>query len=513
MARLRQQFPSNYSSSSNINTELESIIRYVNAAELGDKTLSELLGQLFNSSGEWTGPVEFKYDSTTGLQYRVGTYTSTEAGWIILAAPSAIKGADGGSVGTIGQSIFFDRSDLTATANQTVFAYANASTDVLVIYKNGLLQPESAYTVSAANNTVTFGSGLSNNDKVTIYKIRTDEISNFNRADYAITSTQTQIAYTHSATDTFLVYKNGVLLRQGGSNDYTSSDANNSITFTSNLVNNDLVTVLKVEDTSTATATGLMTTSAFTDTATGLIDFTKLSIDNDEIPQAKVNGLATGLAAKAKLTVSSSTPSSPSAGDLFLDTSQTPNQLKFYNGTTFISTNPTSSIPSFTSSNASQVLKVNGTGTALEYGSVDVTSLVPKTFMGAASGVASLDSSAKIPTAQLPTLFATHTFPLFQGTVSNATFLVKRLWKEVVRIDGLTAIVSTGTCTIQLAVDGSVIGTSQAISNTKADVTFGSSISIDATTSSKRLQVIVTNDSSSANLEVGIAAVSTISLS
>ena len=133
--------------------------------------------------------------------------------------------------------------------------------------------------------------------------------------------------------------------------------------------------------------------------------------------------------------------------------------------------------------------------------------------MGAASGVASLDSSAKIPTAQLPTLFATHTFPLFQGTVSNATFLVKRLWKEVVRIDGLTAIVSTGTCTIQLAVDGSVIGTSQAISNTKADVTFGSSISIDATTSSKRLQVIVTNDSSSANLEVGIAAVSTISLS
>ena len=60
MARLRQQFPSNYSSSTNINTELENIIRYVNAAELGEKTLSELLGQLFNSSGEWEGPVEFK---------------------------------------------------------------------------------------------------------------------------------------------------------------------------------------------------------------------------------------------------------------------------------------------------------------------------------------------------------------------------------------------------------------------------------------------------------------------
>ena len=198
MARLRQQFPSNYSSSTNINTELENIIRYVNAAELGEKTLSELLGQLFNSSGEWEGPVEFKYDSTDGLQYRVGTYTSATAGWITIAAASALKGADGSDLGTIGQSIFFDRSDQTATSGQTVFPYANASTDVIVVYKNGLLQAEAAYTVSAANDTVTFGSGLTSGDKVTIYKIRTSSISNFSRTDYAITSTQVQIAYTLS---------------------------------------------------------------------------------------------------------------------------------------------------------------------------------------------------------------------------------------------------------------------------------------------------------------------------
>jgi hypothetical protein len=513
MARLRQQFPSNYSSSTNINTELENIIRYVNAAELGEKTLSELLGQLFNSSGEWEGPVEFKYDSTDGLQYRVGTYTSATAGWITIAAASALKGADGSDLGTIGQSIFFDRSDQTATSGQTVFPYANASTDVIVVYKNGLLQAEAAYTVSAANDTVTFGSGLTSGDKVTIYKIRTSSISNFSRTDYAITSTQVQIAYTHTDSEVFLVYKNGILMRQGGSNDYTTSAANNSITFTSNLVNNDAVTVLKVEDTTTATVTGLMTTSDFTDVTTGLIDFTKLSIANDEIPQAKVNGLATGLSSKAKLTVSSSTPGTPSAGDLFLDTSQTPNQLKFYNGTEFISTNPASTIPSFTTSNASQVLKVNGTGTSLEFGSVDVTALVPKTFMGAASGVASLDSSAKIPTAQLPTIYASHTFPYEKATPSNATFLIKRLWKETVRLDGLTAVVSSGTCTIQLAIDGVAVGTSQAISSTKADVTFGSAVSVDATTSSKRLQVIITNNSSAADLELGVAASSTIKLS
>ena len=504
MARLRQQYPSNYTSSSNINTEMENIIRYVNAAELGEKTISELFTQLFDSSGEWTGPVEFKFDSTNGLQYRVGTYTSTTAGWITIAAASAIKGADGGDIGTIGQSIFYDRTDYTASSSQTVFSYANAATDTVIVWVNGLLQQVSAYTVSASADTVTFGTGLTTNDKVSIYKIRTSSISNFARTLYAISATQTQLAYVHDSGDVFLVFKNGILQRSGGSNDYTSSYDNDTITFISNLVNNDVVEVLKVEDTSTATATGLMTTSDFTDTTTGLIDFTKLSIADNEIPQVKVSALAAGLAAKAKLTVASSTPSGPTSGDLWLDTSVTPNQLKFNNGTTFISTNPTSSFPDFTSSNASQVL---------EYGTVDVTSLVPKTFMGAASGVASLSSTAKIPTAQLPAIYATHTYPYEKTVVANGTFLIRRLWKEVVRVDGLTAVTSGGTCTIQLAVDGVAIGTSQAISSTKADVTFGASVSIDASSTSKRLQVIISSNSSGADLELGVAAVSTISTS
>ena len=110
-------------------------------------------------------------------------------------------------------------------------------------------------------------------------------------------------------------------------------------------------------------------------------------------------------------------------------------------------------------------------------------------------------------------LCTSHTFPFEKATPSNATFLIKRLWKETVRLDGLTAVVSSGTCTIQLAIDGVAVGTSQAISSTKADVTFGSAVSVDATTSSKRLQVIITNNSSAADLELGVAASSTIKLS
>ena len=46
MARLRQQHPQDYGSSGKIHTDFENIIRYINAAELGNKTVGELLTQV-----------------------------------------------------------------------------------------------------------------------------------------------------------------------------------------------------------------------------------------------------------------------------------------------------------------------------------------------------------------------------------------------------------------------------------------------------------------------------------
>ena len=60
MARLRQQHPQNYVSSGNIHTDFENVIRYINAAELGDKTVGELLAVLFNETGDFTGPIEIR---------------------------------------------------------------------------------------------------------------------------------------------------------------------------------------------------------------------------------------------------------------------------------------------------------------------------------------------------------------------------------------------------------------------------------------------------------------------
>ena len=95
MARLRQQNPQNYVASGNINAEFENVIRYLNSAELGEKTLGELLETLFDENGVWKGPIELRNDSSAGIQYRVGTYTDQSRGWTTLATIASLRGTAG----------------------------------------------------------------------------------------------------------------------------------------------------------------------------------------------------------------------------------------------------------------------------------------------------------------------------------------------------------------------------------------------------------------------------------
>ena len=127
MVRLRQQYPQNYGSSGNINTEFENLTRYLNSAELGDNTIGELLAKIFDTAGNWTGPVEMRLDSSTGLQYRVGSYTDNNTGWLTLATLASIKGADGSTAGTVGAPIFHSRQDTVTANNSTTFRFAPVS--------------------------------------------------------------------------------------------------------------------------------------------------------------------------------------------------------------------------------------------------------------------------------------------------------------------------------------------------------------------------------------------------
>jgi hypothetical protein len=322
MARIRQQYPQNYSTSGNISTEFENLIRYLNAAELGNNTIAELLEKLFDTDGIWDGPVEFRNDVSLGLQYRIGEYTLAEEGWTTLASAASLRGADGRDVGEIGAPIFFGRVDVVATAGQTLFDYAFAPTDDLLVFKDGVLQREGStydYIKSATGGTaltgaVTFTAGLTTSNTVTITKVRTTAVSNYNRQDTVITAAHlaasNQIGFVFEATTVLHVYRNGILQKEGGTDDYLTNATINVVQFNSGSISlNDLVSIVTVESTANQAVTGLMLEEDFADSATGLIAYNKLSIAANDIPQSKVSGLTTDIAAAAKLTVSTTTPS------------------------------------------------------------------------------------------------------------------------------------------------------------------------------------------------------------
>ena len=606
MARLRQQHPQNYVNSGNIHTDFENVIRYVNSAELGDKTIAELMGILFNEEGVFRGPIEMRIDANSGIQYRVGQYTSAEDGWITIADITTFRGTAGASVGNVEGPFFFNRQDVviggpvasitvaaggtgyttaptvtiaaptdtsgtTATGTATidangvvtgitvtsggtlystvptvtltggngtgatatavlgtannVVAYSyDPSTEDLNVYKNGILLNDTLsdgtaaqYVKNSTANTVTINTtpAPALGDKITIFSIRSQSVTNFRREDKLISGSTTVVAFVHTDDEKILVWRNGILQEAGGSADYLSSAAANTITFldTSNPLNTgDKITLMTVENQSLKTVAGLMFEDEYT--TNGYINFSKVSVTDNQIPQIKVANLSSGLAGKANLVSQSTTPLTAVTGDLHLDTSQTPAILKFYDGTQWLETSPESSLPTFIQTNAGQYVRVNGTGTALEYGDIDVSALVPKTYMGAANGVATLDTSGNLPVTQLPETFSTISIPFFSvhedssATVTNKTYFLTRFWKQTIRIDGIAFKTNGGTCTIQLSVDGSLVGTTHSVTSTLSSISLPTVIEINATVASRRLELVTTNNSSAQSLEVCVAAAS-----
>jgi hypothetical protein len=505
MARLRQLHPQNYPNSGNINTEFESLIRYLNAAELGNKTLAELLGVLFDGDGEFDGPIDMRLDTSAGLQYRVGEYEEEDDGWTTIAAISELRGPAGQNLGTVEGPFFFNRQDYVATAGQTDLPYnIDTNTEEVVVFKNGLLQAPTAYTVDDLNNEIVMSSALALNDKVTIYSVRASSVTGYVRVDITAAASQAVFPFIHTEDQRILVYRNGLLQREGGAYDYVASPASDTVTFTTALPGGDIVTIMTVENQALTNVAGLMLEDEYTEN--GLINWSKIGVEDDEIAQIKVAGLVAALASKGKLTVSATAPVGPAIGDHWQDTSQTPDVLKFWDGTSWISTSPASSLPSFIGSNAGQYVRVNALGTALEYGNIDNSALVPKTYMGAANGVASLDSAGKLPTSQLPSVFALGNVGYIgAGAVANGTKTVQRIYGSKVRLTGWGYKLGAGTCTIQLAVDGVVIGTTQAVTTAAGQGNFGSIIEIDATTATRVIQISVTSATSASDLEVGLA--------
>jgi len=513
MTRLRQQYPQNYGASGNISTEFENLIRYINSAELGNNTIGELLRKLFDEAGNFDGPIEFRKDTEAGIQYRIGDFTSEAEGWETLASLEELRGAPGQQVGEIGAPIIFGRVDYAAEDGQTDFDYAHNATDDLLIFVDGILHVPGAlndYTNNPNGGTdssgvFTFTAPRSSGETVTAYRIRATQITGFKRQDTLTDSSQTVFPFVHDENTKLQVYLNGILQREGGGFDYVTSSATNTVTFTSAVPAGNLVSIITVENTSATAVTGMMFEEIYADPQTGLIRLDKVGLPDDGIPQAKVASLTPALAARARLTVSSTPPVSPATGDIWQDTSQQPNQMKFYDGTQWLRTSPESSLPTFTASDANSIIKVNGTGTALIYGDVDLSSRIPVTQKGSANGVASLDSTGKLPFSQLPLVLASDSFYLTVANPANQTYPIKRIFRQKIRIDGIALQTASGSCSVQVSVDSTPVGNIYTANSVGNETVIGTPIEIDASTTSRLIEFVVTGNSAAADLEVTYA--------
>lgn len=512
MARIHQLNPGNYRTSAQIDADMANIVRYLVASEMGDKSLPEMMAVLFDTtSGDLIAPVEIRNDSTSGLQYRVGTFTDETTGWITLATVAELRGTPGLNLGIIEGPLFNNPVSFTATASQTVFSYAFDETDDLFVFVDGVFQVEGGsndYTKSHAADTVTFNSGMSGGEIVYIITVRASSVSNYRRSDI-VSAGQVVFPFTHTEDEKILVFLNGLIQREGGANDYTTSPSSNTVTFTSTIPASDVVSIITVENLAQTSLSGLMTEDNYTNSS-GLIPYAKLSIADNDIPQAKINGLTALLTNRGRIYVQASEPSSGmSAGDFWLNTSVSPNTLYVYDSSQWLAVSPSTAIPAFTSSNANQILHLNGTGTAMVWKAVDLSAYVANASVGAANGVASLDADARLPYAQLPEVLSSGTFyDLQSGAVSNAAFVITRIYKEKIRIDSRAIRLASGTCTWDLQVDGVTVATTTvSASSTPDEANFANSVEVDATSASKTIGFVVSSGSSPVDLDTALAFV------
>lgn len=529
MAGIRQTAAFEYASSDKVQTEFENVVRYLQQAEVGGKTLGEVIDNLTDDNGNLNSNVEFRLDSSAGLQYRVG-----ETGdFTTIAALSALRGEAGQNLGDIGAPIFNGRADyvigttidpttgVAYPTNTTVLQYSHTADDTLVVFRNGLLQVEGIgndYTTDAATDTVTFPTGDpltisggtgSTPETVTVYKIRATAITSFQRSDTTVAdgSTQSVFPFTMESSTEIQVYQNGLLLREGGSNDYVRDNDADTVTLNTAAVGDDIISIITVENTANQVVAGLMLEQVFTNTQTGKILFDKLEIADGAIAQAKVANLTTSLAGKAGLSDVAAGGTALSAGPIntfyIEDVSGSP-RLRFkVSESQNVDINPAIDIPSPNSANSGKFIRVSTVGTYELAALSDVLSgYILGTQKGVQNGVAPLDSNVRVPIANIPSFEVLQQYPMLimdqeiANPVDNTDYRIKRISGARVKINKVYAVVASGSGTLSLDVKVGGVSQGESFAVTASSTTAftpSSDIIIDARTGPLTLEVAVSN--------------------
>lgn len=512
MAGIRQTAAFEYASSDKVQTEFENVIRYLQQAEVGSKTLGEIIEGLTDDDGNLNADISFRVDSAAGLQFKAG-----ETGdWTTIAPLSDIRGEAGQNVGDIGAPIFNGRQDYiigttidptTSVAypdNTATLQYAHTADDTLVVFEDGILKrdPED-YSTDATAGTVTFVTPLTiaggtggSPQTVTIYKIRATAITSFQRVDYVVAGQERAFSFAMDDSTEIQVYFNGFLMREGGGNDYIRDNDNDTVTFNlddqgnSPTTTNDVISIITVENTANQVVAGLMLEQAFTNQQTGKILFDKLELADGAIAQAKVANLTTDLAGKAGLSDTTAGGALLSAGPIntfyLEDVSGSP-RLRFkVSETQNVDINPAIDIPSPSSANSGKFIRVSAAGAYELSALTDVLSgYITIAQKDAANGVPSLDSNLLINIDRIPSFSVLQKYPLMimdetiSSPAASTSYRIKRISGARVRLKQIWAYVDTGTLDLDILVGGVSMNQSIPVTSTEA-VTPLTDIIIDA---------------------------------
>lgn len=529
MSRLRQLRPYEYGSSTAVQTEFESIVRYLQSAEVSGQTLAETMAKLTDDNGNLASNVQLRNNGANGIEYRVGEYTDANAGWATIVSAADLRGPSGAAIGEIGAPIFNSRVDYTVVntlsdpvdttellVGATTLNYAHLESDELLVYRDGiLLTPTTEYTTDPNGNGGTGTITLTQNflasyptqisTNFTIYKVRSTTVTNFRRlnATNETGSPQAFISFDLDNTTEIMVFVGGVLYREP--DDYTRDVANDRINLAigQEIQPNTNFTVITVEDAAVQTVSGIMMESAFADNTTGLIRFDKVGIGAGQITQDKVASLTADLDQRAKFFDNPSTTDlqAGTINDSFYKrTVNNATEVVFYDGTNSIVLNPSTSLPSASATDVNKFVQVDSNG-GYTLGNVDFSGYLDTDDKGASNGVAALDSSAKLQFSQYdfggetngllngfhagPQLeFYYNPMTTFGGTtpavIPNGPYRMERVIGQHFNIVGMEGRTGGGQCNVQLKVNGNLIGPQSSISVTANYFDFGTSfVNID----------------------------------
>jgi hypothetical protein len=299
-----------------------------------------------------------------------------------------------------------------------------------------------------------------------------------------------------------MVLLNGKLRVEGVGNDYVTDPNNDLVTLIVPAVAGDWVTTMVLTDSSVTKLAGIMMESDFVIVETGLIDGTKVSYDDEELPQSKVSGLTALNTYAATLVTDSVEPTTPTT-DLWIDSSVTPNRVMFWDGSQYLPISGDFDVPTFSAADALKFLQVDATGTSLRWGTTDLSAYLPATEKGAANGIATLDATGKLSTSQLPSPRNRRSFSYHPTkAVAEGNEIVHRVYLEKVQIVGFSGRLDGGTCTAEITVNGVGTGDTFALSTSPNETTLAVPVTVNALSASVAIGVTVSSAATATNLDV-----------